>query len=181
MKHPKTDRRWNLPAEPSANNHAVESPRSSLFSHFRGERSLPMWPAYLPLFYIDSTCFLRHHAGIPADPNSRESQVRDAQNDESQRQESLSCPARGFPALRGPRFGRRRRCRAARPISANKLLRQAAGGRPNSRCHTRPGEAANGSAERPGIGMGEHGCSRVPQAGNPVVWKDQARQVHVGG
>jgi hypothetical protein len=48
--------------------------------------SLPIWPAYLPLFYIDSTCFLRHHAGIPASPHSRENQVHDTQSDESQRQ-----------------------------------------------------------------------------------------------
>jgi hypothetical protein len=183
MKRPKIERRWKIPAEPPANSVDVECLRSRLFAHFCGGLSLPLWPAYLPLFHIDSTCFLRHHAGIPAGPHSRESQIRDMQSDKSQRQESPSCPAGGFPALRDPRFGWR--FHATWAISANKLLRQAAGGRRNSRCYPQPGETANGSTangsgERPRIGMGEHGHSRVPQAGNPVVWKDQARQVHVG-
>jgi hypothetical protein len=71
------DRRWKIQAKPPANSVDVVSLRPRLFTHFRGGLGLPIGPAYLPLFHIDSTCFLRHHAGIPAGPHSRENQVYD--------------------------------------------------------------------------------------------------------
>lgn len=42
------------------------------------------------------------------------------------------------------------------------------------------GEATDVTGEERGNGVGQHRIWRVPQAGNALVWKDEARQIHAG-
>jgi hypothetical protein len=43
------------------------------------------------------------------------------------------------------------------------------------------GKAADASGERHGRGVDQYRYRRLPQAGNALVRKDEARQIHVGG
>jgi hypothetical protein len=57
MKHPKIDRRWKIPTEPSANNVNVESLRSRLFDHFRRDPTCPSGQRICPFSILTPPVF----------------------------------------------------------------------------------------------------------------------------
>ena len=57
MKRPKIDRRRNIPVEPSANSVDVESLRSRLFAHFRGDSACPSGQPICPFSILTPPVF----------------------------------------------------------------------------------------------------------------------------